>query len=76
MTSDHKPRKRYRLRTNTQGIKGAKLPRINMAFDPDVYHHIREQAEAENTTMTRYVNEMSRESMRQETSDHGKTTDR
>ena len=65
---DQRERRGYRPRT--QGIKGARAPRINMAFDPDVYHHIREQAEAENTTMTRYVNEMIRESMRQEPSGH------
>lgn len=53
--------RQYRART--QGRKGQKLPRINMAFDPDVYEHIRERSEEENMTMTRFVNEEIRERM-------------
>lgn len=53
-----RPRK-YR----TQGIKGAKLPRINMAFDPDVYQFVRDQARKNSETMTRYVNRTIREIM-------------
>ena len=66
-------RRRYRPRQNTQGVKGARLPRINMAFDPDVYGFIREAAGRENMTMTRLVNETIRDRMK-ETSDHDTET--
>ena len=51
----------------TQGIKGARAPRINMAFDPDVHTFIREQAQQKGETMTRVVNEVLREKMEEET---------
>lgn len=47
----------------TQGIKGAKAPRINMAFDPDIYSYIRAEAEQQHTTMTCIVNGAVREQM-------------
>ena len=56
-------RNRRKYRQRTQGIKGAKLPRINMAFDPDVYEFIRDAAEMDGITMTRVVNEAVREKM-------------
>ena len=59
-------RKRYRTKYPTQGIKGAKAARINMAFDPDIYHYIREKAESENVTMTRIVNEAIRNQLNAE----------
>ena len=61
-----KKRRRYRVKYPTQGIKGAKAARINMAFDPDVYQHIREKAAEENVTMTRIVNEAIRDQMNTE----------
>lgn len=64
-------RRKYRPRT--QGVKGAKMPRINMAFDQDVYAFIREQAGTENTTMTQIVNEAVRDKMiGRGSGDHGK----
>lgn len=56
-----KPR-RYR----TQGIKGARAPRINMAFDPDNYAYIRAQAARDHKTMTLIVNEAVRARMQNE----------
>lgn len=69
MTEDHQRRK-YRPRQHTQGVKGAKAPRINMAFDPDVYNFIREAAGREHTTMTRIVNEAIRDRMAPEDNDN------
>lgn len=62
---EKKPRE-YRIKYPTQGIKGAKSARINMAFDPDVYQYIRQEAGRENVTMTRIVNEAIREQMNSE----------
>ena len=59
-------KRKYRVKYPTQGIKGAKSARINMAFDPDVYKYIREEADKENVTMTRIVNEAIREQMNAE----------
>lgn len=61
-------RLKYRPRVNTQGIKGARQKRINMAFDMDVYEYIKRKAQNEGVTMTRFVNEAIRERM--EVEDH------
>lgn len=47
-------------RTRTQGVKGAKMPRINMAFDRDLYEYIREKSLETGSTMTRIVNDAIR----------------
>lgn len=47
-------------RQRTQGVKGAKMPRINMAFDRDVYEYIRSKAQETGSTMTRIVNDAVR----------------
>lgn len=54
-------RNRRKYRQRTQGVKGARMPRINMAFDQDVYDYIRSQAEKEGVTMTLIVNEAVRD---------------
>ena len=61
MKDEDLERKQYRRRT--QGIKGEKLPRINMAFDPDVYDFIRRTACSDHTTMTSIVNDAVRARM-------------
>lgn len=66
-----KPRK-YRVKYPTQGIKGAKAARINMAFDPDVYQYIRQEASETGFTMTRIVNEAIRDQM---TTEEGRPCD-
>lgn len=63
---DRKNWKIYEPPERTQGKKGKKLPRINMAFDNDVYQHIREKAAQEQTSMTRYVNATLRDAIREE----------
>lgn len=42
----------------TQGRKGKKKPRINMAFEPDIYEYIRAEAEREDKSITQYVNDI------------------
>lgn len=67
-------KRRYRKRT--QGVKGAKMPRINMAFDLDVYEFIRNKAQRDRVTMTKIVNDAVRDVMDrpEKGSDHGKET--
>ena len=47
----------------TQGVAGAKLPRINLAFDPDVYTYIRVMAGVRGQTMTQFVNDVMQQSI-------------
>ena len=47
----------------TQGVAGAKLPRINLAFDPDVYDYIRIMAGVRGQTMTQFVNDILQKSI-------------
>ncbi len=42
----------------TVGKKGAKLPRINMAFTPSNHEYIRTLAQVKGTTMTEVINEI------------------
>lgn len=43
---------------NTQGRKGAKLPRINMAFSPQNLEYLRVMAALRGVSVTRYVNDL------------------
>lgn len=47
----------------TQGRKGCKMPRINMAFDPDLHEWIQRSARRNGITMTNFVNSILREKM-------------
>lgn len=40
----------------TQGAKGAKLPRINLAFTPDNYEFIKKYARCRGTNYTDFIN--------------------
>lgn len=42
----------------TQGRRGKKKPRINMAFEPEIYAYIQSQSELEDMSMTQWVNEV------------------
>jgi len=44
----------------TQGKKGQKLPRINMAFTQDNLEHLQIMARIEGVSMTEYVNRLVR----------------
>lgn len=41
--------------SGTQGIKGAKLPRMNLAFHPDTYNKIKECARAKRMTYSEFL---------------------
>lgn len=56
----------------TSGHKGCKMPRINMAFDPDLYDYVRTMATVRGETMTAFVNHVLRESMRQNKTTYSK----
>lgn len=47
----------------TQGRKGCKMPRINMAFEPDIHGWIQKSARQNGITMTNFVNSILREKM-------------
>ena len=44
----------YKMRTN--GLKGVKLPRINLAFRPDIYEFTRTMAAAAGMNYTAFIN--------------------
>lgn len=48
---------------NTVGRKGVKLPRINMAFRPDVYDYIFTMSRVRGETQSDFVNHIVRRSM-------------
>lgn len=54
--NSHEDESRRPIRT--QGRKGAGKPRINMAFEPDIYDFIRRESERLNVGMTQYVNDV------------------
>ena len=64
-----KPRKTYTAQEaqeylqdmNTIGRKGLKLPRINVAFAPDVYDYIVTMSRASGISLTEFVNKVIRE---------------
>lgn len=47
----------------TTGRKGVKLPRINLAFAPDIYEFILTMSRVRGETMTQFVNVMLRQGM-------------
>ena len=49
--------------TQTQGRKGAKLPRINMAFTPQNLEYLRVMAGLRGQSVTRYVNALVEQDM-------------
>ena len=65
------PRKTYseeaaqemRAAGTTQGRKGCKAVRINMAFSPDVHDYIKKMARARGLTFTEFTNDVFRRSM-------------
>ena len=44
--------------TGTQGRKGHKLPRINMAFTPDNHEYIKKVSRQQGISITEYVNNL------------------
>lgn len=71
MQKTRKPRKTYEPQEiqefldtmQTTGHKGAKLPRINLAFTPDLYDYIRTMAKMTGQTYTEFINKILREYM-------------
>lgn len=51
------------MQMKTQGRKGIKAQRINMAFAPDTYLYVKVMAAARGQTITDFVNEIVRQSM-------------
>lgn len=49
----------------TTGRKGVKLPRINLAFAPDVYEYIQTMSRVRGETLTAFVNLAIREHMQE-----------
>lgn len=47
----------------TAGRKGVKLPRLNMAFSPDVYDYIRTMSKVSGITLTEFVNKVMKQYM-------------
>ena len=53
----------YMQGRRTSGRKGVKLPRINMAFSPELYDYIRTVSMARGQTMTDFLNHIVEKSM-------------
>jgi len=70
--SPYKPRKEYTAQEKQEflqmmkssGRKGVKLPRINMAFAPEVYEYIQTMARVSGISMTDFVNLAMKEHIR------------
>lgn len=66
-----KPRKEYRTgegaeyltSRQTKGRKGLKLPRINVAFGPDVYNYIKIMSAMKGITLSDFINDILEENM-------------
>ena len=66
-----KPRKTYTAQEEqeflmtgqTAGHKGVKLPRINLAFAPDMYDYIKTMSKMTGQTYTEFINKIMREYM-------------
>lgn len=56
----------------TSGRKGVKLPRINMAFTPEIYEYIKSMARACGMTITEFVNHEMKKSLEEHRSDYEK----
>lgn len=53
----------YMNNLQTTGRKGLKLPRINLAFAPDVYQYIRHMSRVKGVSMTEFVDAVLRQHM-------------
>jgi len=70
--SPYKPRREYTAQEKQEflqmmkssGRKGVKLPRINMAFAPEVYEYIQTMARVSGISMTDFVNLAMKEHIR------------
>ena len=51
----------YQSHFQTAGRKGCKLPRMNMAFSPELYIYIQTMARANGMTLTEFVNRIVRD---------------
>lgn len=49
----------------TSGRKGVKMPRINMAFSPEVYEYIQTMSRVRGETMTKFINHEMKKSMKE-----------
>ena len=47
----------------TAGHKGCKLPRINLAFSPEVYDYVRTMSKVSGVTLTEFVNKILQQSL-------------
>ncbi len=47
----------------TSGRKGLKLPRINLAFSPEVYEFVKTMSRVTGETMTEYINKVMQQHM-------------
>lgn len=79
----HKPYKERRTYTDdearaamiglkTSGMKGVKLPRINLAFAPDVYDYIKVMSQVRGETLTEFVDHILRKNMEDNTEIYNK----
>ena len=57
-TKEQKTVKSQPVHKMTQGKKGAKLPRMNMAFSPENYEHIEIMSKMMGSNHTQYVNDL------------------
>lgn len=55
--------KKYLEEMRTTGRKGLKLPRLNMAFVPDIYEYINVMSRVRGESMTQFVNAVLRQHM-------------
>ena len=62
----------FLAKMKTAGRKGCKLPRINMAFSPDLYDYIRTMSKVSGISLTDFVNRVLRQYM----SEHREQYDR
>lgn len=78
-----KPRKTYNTQEaaeflqdmKTAGHKGVKLPRINLAFAPDLYDYVRTMSKAAGMTYTEFINKILRDHMEQHADTYQKAID-
>lgn len=64
-TYSEKERQEIMRTLKTAGYKGCKLPRINLAFAPDVYDYISTMSQVRGQTMTAFVDHVLRKSMQE-----------
>jgi len=53
----------YKANAETRGRKGVKMPRINMAYRPDVYNYIQTMARARGQSLAQFVDATIRKDM-------------